>query len=361
MGLFSRNKTVTGTSSDSLETCAEKKSFYLLVSLILFQHLKTLSFDLKEIGADQFQAQIDDLADQFKKDDNIKKTRKLFDANKRFISEFIETEKTYFFNKETEFKNIIKLLSSGIATLNSENQKFISNIHEETLKLEEITQLDDIRKIKEELAVNLSNVKSFIQKKQDQDAEQLEQLANKVEILKVELEVTKKTSQTDGLTGAYNRMALDTKLERLVNEDKRGFSMMMMDIDNFKLINDAYGHLVGDRVLIALVQKCKRMIREGDFLARYGGEEFILIFPGASLKNTVKKGKVLCEKIAGTEYAVDEASGSKPLSFTISIGVASRQRGDTVAALIDRADQALYKAKHTGKNRVVSEKKLKSL
>ncbi len=130
----------------------------------------------------------------------------------------------------------------------------------------------------------------------------------------------------------------------------------MMDIDNFKLINDSYGHQIGDRVLVALVEKSKRLIREGDFLARYGGEEFIIIFPGTSLKDSLKKAKTLCTTLAATEYAVDDREGSQPLSFTISLGVATRRRSDNVNTLIDRADKALYKAKALGKNQVVSEK-----
>ncbi|MEC4677704.1 MAG: GGDEF domain-containing protein, partial [Nitrospirota bacterium] len=147
-----------------------------------------------------------------------------------------------------------------------------------------------------------------------------------------------------------------TEISKLVTENKRGFSLIMMDVDNFKLINDAYGHQIGDRVLVALVEKSKKLIREGDFLARYGGEEFIIIFPGTSLKDTIKKAEKLCTSLAETEYAVDDRKGSQPLSFTISLGVATRRRSDTVASLISRADKALYKAKALGKNQVVSEK-----
>ncbi len=358
MGFFSKNKTKLPEATESLEICAEKKAFYLLTARSLFQYLKAFSFDLQEIDADGFREHINELSELLDKEDNLKTLQRHFQKHRERIPAFIDREKAYFFNKESEFKDIIKILSSGISTLNTENQNFITNIHEETLKLEKITQLDDIRKIKEELVENLSNVKTFIKQKQDQDANHLEQLSNKVETLKVELESTKKTSLTDGLTGAFNRLALDTKISKLITEDKRGFSIIMLDIDNFKLINDSYGHPVGDRVLMALVQKCKRLIREGDFLARYGGEEFMIIFPGTSLRNTLKKAQLLCEKIAVSEYAVDDADGSKPLSFTVSIGVSTRQRGDTVDAIIGRADKALYKAKHHGKNCVVSEKEL---
>ena len=138
----------------------------------------------------------------------------------------------------------------------------------------------------------------------------------------------------------------------------KGFSLLMVDLDNFKTINDTYGHLTGDRVLVALVQKCKGMLRGDDTIARYGGEEFAIILPGASLRNSVKKGKQICQAIAGTRYAIDEGAPGDYLSVTVSVGVSTLHKGDTVAEVIDRADRALYHAKGTGKNRVVSERQL---
>jgi len=356
MGFFSKNEENTPFSVEALEACTQRKDTYLWALLALLQYMKAFSFDLNEIEADQFKNRLDTLATLFEDESDIKKAERQFEAEKAEITAFIDREKDYFLNKEVEFKDIIKVLSSGIAMVNSENQRFNAMIHEETLKLEKITQLDDIRKIKEELTEKIMNVKTFIQKKQAQDAEHIETLSHKVETLKVALEETTNASLTDGLTGAFNRLAFDTEISKLVTENKRGFSVIMIDIDNFKLINDSYGHQIGDRVLVALVEKCLKLIRESDFLARYGGEEFIIIFPGTSLKDTLKKAKNLCTAIADTEYAVDDREGSKPLSFTISLGVSTRRRNDSVRSLIDRADKALYKAKHLGKNQVVSEK-----
>lgn len=358
MGLFSKKKSTPPFSPESAHSRTEKERLYLQVIPVLLQYMKSFSFDLKEIDADAFKNQLTDLAELFEKEEDIQRMGRHFDANKSEISDFIDRKKEYFFNKEFELKDIINLLSTGLSMVNSDNRRFNALIHEETLKLEEISELNDIRKIKEELRFKIADVKKAIQKKQTQDAEHLETLSSKVETLKIELEETKNASLTDGLTGAFNRLALDTKLIELIKENKRGFSLLMLDIDNFKLINDSYGHQVGDRVLVALVQKCQGLIREGDYFARYGGEEFMIVLPGTSLKYAVKKAKLLCQKIAETEYAVDEKNGTKPLSFTVSIGASSRQRGDTVESLTARTDKALYEAKHRGKDQVVSEKEI---
>jgi diguanylate cyclase len=93
-------------------------------------------------------------------------------------------------------------------------------------------------------------------------------------------------------------------------------------------------------------------------LARYGGEEFVIILPGASLRNAVKKGRQICEAIASTRYVLEGMSAKERFALTVSIGVSSCRPGDTEATVIERADRALYLAKVSGKNRVASEKDL---
>lgn len=134
----------------------------------------------------------------------------------------------------------------------------------------------------------------------------------------------------------------------------------MVDIDNFKEINDAYGHPIGDRVLLAVAHKCRSLIRQEDFIARYGGEEFVIVLPYASLRNAIKKAKLICKAISDTRYSLEDVKAGHVLRITVSIGVSIFQAGDTDKTLIDRADQALYIAKRTGKNRVVSENELTS-
>ena len=134
--------------------------------------------------------------------------------------------------------------------------------------------------------------------------------------------------------------------------------MLMLDIDNFKTINDTYGHSVGDRVLLAFAKKCKQFVRENDFLARYGGEEFAIVLPGSSLRNAAKRARQICKSIAAARYAIQDTGSGDVLKVTTSIGVSVKRKKDTAASLIDRADKALYMAKQSGKNRVVTEKKI---
>jgi len=141
----------------------------------------------------------------------------------------------------------------------------------------------------------------------------------------------------DPLTGAYNRLYLETKLENLFRVyDLK--SICMLDIDHFKKINDTYGHQRGDEVLKTFVEIIKKNIRRGDVLIRYGGEEFLLFLP-----NTNKKEALIV--IAKIRMALKEED------FTFSAGIADE--GNTLAEMIQIADERLYKAKNTGRNKVV--------
>jgi diguanylate cyclase (GGDEF)-like protein len=168
-------------------------------------------------------------------------------------------------------------------------------------------------------------------------------------------------SVTDGLTGVYNRKALDSHIDALVERNTwtpKDFAILMVDIDDFKSINDAHGHPTGDRVLLALAQKCQDLIRNEDLIARYGGEEFIIVLTKASLANAIKKAKRICRAVANTHYAINDTKAAHLLSITVSIGVSAFRKGDTTESVIGRADQALYFAKGAGKNRVASENEL---
>jgi diguanylate cyclase len=174
----------------------------------------------------------------------------------------------------------------------------------------------------------------------------------------MELENTKTKSMTDGLTGVYNRQAFDETLTEMIERSRvmdADLGLLLLDLDDFKKINDTYGHLMGDQALVAFCQKCRGFIRGDDILARYGGEEFAIILPGANLKNSLKKGQQICDAVSSARYATSCNQSDDYLSITTSIGVTVYKKEDTAETIIDRADKALYKAKKSGKNRAVAQ------
>ncbi len=161
-------------------------------------------------------------------------------------------------------------------------------------------------------------------------------------------------ARTDFLTGALNRRAFEDQFTREFKRKKRysrPMSVMILDVDDFKQINDTYGHEAGDCTLKALVQIINNQLRESDLFARFGGEEFIIAMPESDREGSCRLG----ERIRA---AVEEASiraGDAGISCTVSAGITEIESHDTeIAEVIARADKALYKAKTSGKNRVVS-------
>jgi two-component system, cell cycle response regulator len=158
---------------------------------------------------------------------------------------------------------------------------------------------------------------------------------------------------TDPLTGLYNRRFLSAHLGtvlRQMHEQGKSVSIILADIDHFKAINDAHGHDAGDEVLRAIAQQVADNIRSFDMAARYGGEEFVVVMPDTPQEDAFAVAERLRERIA---EAPIRAPGGGLLSVTTSFGVAASVRGDSGSSLLKRADQALYSAKHEGRNRVM--------
>jgi len=163
-------------------------------------------------------------------------------------------------------------------------------------------------------------------------------------------------AMVDGLTGLFMRRYFDARIEEEIERSKRygtPFSVVMMDVDNFKQLNDEHGHLIGDRVLKSISNVVKAQMRGVDTAARYGGEEIAMILPRTDMLNAYNVGERIRSAIAEQRVTTD-SEPPKVVSVTASFGIASYP--ETKAAdgedLVRRADRALYRAKKTGKNRV---------
>lgn len=163
----------------------------------------------------------------------------------------------------------------------------------------------------------------------------------------------KKQSMTDYLTGIYNRRTLMEKsTEEFIEarENDRKISVLMMDLDNFKTVNDTYGHSFGDEVLKRFAKVSIAAIRRSDVLGRYGGEEFMITLPGSSKDAAVMIAERIRESMGKQVFEFED----QEIFVTVSIGVATIGEDDTLTELIERADKALYDAKSSGRNRVVA-------
>ena len=173
---------------------------------------------------------------------------------------------------------------------------------------------------------------------------------NNITVLEQEKTNIKKLAEYDTLTDIYNRVKLNEVLDGLIYRAKRydlKFSVILIDIDHFKSINDTYGHNIGDKVLIDLSRLIHMSLRESDTFARWGGEEFMILSESSSSQKAFKLASRLRKELS--EYAFPMVG-----EVTCSFGVTEFKMGDTPSLLFERVDKALYQAKDNGRNQVVS-------
>lgn len=160
-----------------------------------------------------------------------------------------------------------------------------------------------------------------------------------------------KLSITDSLTQIYNRLKFDEELKKWINYSKRyntDLSLILFDFDNFKKINDNYGHLIGDKVLIEGAQLVKKILRKTDIFARWGGEEFVILLPNTSKEKGIEVATKL--KFTMSNYSFNTVG-----QVTCSFGVTSLSYKDDLNTMVNRVDRLLYVAKEAGKNTIIND------
>lgn len=181
----------------------------------------------------------------------------------------------------------------------------------------------------------------------------VEELKSSLNELRMEGDELRNIVSMDAMTGVHSRDYILGLLERgmlVTRENDKALCVAMLDLDKFKLVNDTYGHLVGDKVLQQVASHMSAGLRDGDFVGRYGGEEFLVVLCGTKLAAAKKVIDRIRVFIAKTPLVLE---GGDTVNITLSAGISERTDGDSLESLIQRADGALYRAKSGGRNRVV--------
>jgi len=223
-------------------------------------------------------------------------------------------------------------------------------------KISHDTSPEEIRKVIDALLEDTLHVQSEAKQSYDMMlSAQKEVLDAEERIVALEKKLAEMSDQVqkDQLTGSLNRRGLDELLDRegaRADRRKTPLCFGMLDIDNFKKINDTYGHTTGDGALVHLVNVIKKTLRSMDIVARYGGEEFAVIMPETSLKDAADTMMRVQRELTKHFFM----AGEEQVLITFSAGVAERHHSEDQQTLIIRADKAMYKAKTSGKNRVIT-------
>jgi diguanylate cyclase len=264
------------------------------------------------------------------------------------------------------FQSNLQAASEGHADNRSAAREMDTQIREQVdglqSSMQEAADLDDLKHVLENHLEGLLGTMDQHQKQRDEReqevAARLHSLAERVAHMEQEalgyrehLEEQRQKALIDPLTGLPNRAAWSERLDHEISQwQQHGNTLLlaMLDLDHFKRINDNYGHLAGDKVLKIIASVLRKRLRGTDFIARFGGEEFVLLMPDTA----PTAGAKLLEKLRASIEACPFHFKGEPVTITISMGLTAFKPGEHSDLVLKRADQALYRAKHAGRNQV---------
>lgn len=257
---------------------------------------------------------------------------------------------------QEEMRQMLAAFIERLATMNESSAHFQGQIEDSTRKIEKISRIEDLAPLLREVI----DATRAMAEETSTSRQQLETLQGKVlkteaELVQLHLELDNASAlaRHDPLTDALNRKGLDEALAREIATYRRKdtpLSLCLLDIDNFKRLNDRLGHEAGDAALVHLADVARRCMRPTDTLARYGGEEFVILMPDTTLENGMEAMTRLQRELTKAFFL----SGKEKVLITFSAGVAQLGAEESGGDAIKRADQAMYLAKRAGKNRVMS-------
>ncbi len=232
--------------------------------------------------------------------------------------------------------------------------KSISSYEKTNHRFEELTQMHEKALIScSKEAIDLPAITNQFYEIQKYMIDEVNKANETINKLSYQIQTLEKDSTVDGLTKVLNRRALNSYLDKITKHSHNNFRiyLLMLDIDDFKNINDTYGHIAGDKVLIFIANILKKTLRDGDKVFRYGGEEFVIVLNRLTTKESLAITQRLVELVRKNRLIYKGQS----LNVTVSIGTTILLKDDTPDSVISRADNALYKAKKSGKNQMYSE------
>lgn len=267
---------------------------------------------------------------------------------------FVAQVRGYEGARDAELTEIATVLRDVLGTLRGGAQRFDEGFAKSASTFAGLAAIEDIRELRQALSREVDTLKQLVSERKTKEDAVYSSLSRRVEKLEANLKEARDEAATDGLTGIANRRSFDRALARLIARAERGefaFTLALIDVDDFKKINDVHGHQIGDRVLICLAKLLMANVRANDLVARYGGEEFALLLEQSTVAQARAKLQSLIDSVAKS-YSYEHEGEARSVAFTFSIGATEHRSGDGGDDMIARADEALYQAKRRGKKRL---------
>jgi diguanylate cyclase (GGDEF)-like protein len=254
-----------------------------------------------------------------------------------------------------EFTEFMSLLKDTLTQRAGNDNSFHNHIFASSDSFKRLANLDDIREVKDQLVKLARDLRQTVIDQQQEEERRNADFSQRVQDLESKLEVARREALTDPLTGIPNRAAFDRTIKNWMDQ-KSTFIVGMLDLDNFKSINDTHGHRVGDSALVCAAQWVRGNVQQNNFFARLGGDEFAFLIGDVSLADAGRRFSDLLTEFSNRSYTCTTGTEERTIRFTMSCGLAEFGSGDTAAAVVQRADEALRDAKKY-RNRACTKKR----
>jgi len=273
------------------------------------------------------------------------------ETNKEIYQRFVvEKEENTLNGIRKKLQQTLLTVFGELKELSGQTEEYESTALENVEKLTDDMSIRDIRNILDEVIVATKKIRRF----GETTRQRLKETTKTLQVMQKEFEHAKSELLQDFLTGVMNRKGFDETLEKLTNEATGNLCVLILDIDHFKKFNDMHGHIVGDEVLKFVAKNIRKNVKGKDIVSRIGGEEFAVILPETPLLGAATVAENIRASIA--RLKLERKGKTETLGMiTVSIGAAQYRQGEPLKGFVDRADQALYSAKNTGRNRVAAE------
>jgi len=307
--------------------------------------------------ASEMNDEFTDVSSQIRSNPELLTSKAMIDDLKNMIHKRIELDKKAVVKQITELDSVIEHINSTLVNVISwgdNNHKAIRAIQGELGSIDlKADSFDVIHTKLLAIANSLESKTKNLSKEMHNSHEEVNELRKRVKVLEEALRKERKKSSTDSLTKLPNRRAIDEFISKQESAYKRhgdNYAVVLFDIDHFKSVNDTYGHDAGDIILASFGKLLRRYSRDLDFVGRWGGEEFLVVLPKSDNKGALQFADKLREIVEKSKFMYKNTR----IPIKVSGGVADRVSYDSIESMLKFADENLYKAKNSGRNKVVN-------
>ena len=317
--------------------------------------LNELATELNDNDAAEIKQQVQQLIERISKTPDDQQSALDWDQARQLAVKLVLRERDFAVTRIDDFRQMIWVVIQGLREAFRDEQSTDDQVAQQLFRLNRAAESDSIDELRAEVVASVVLINRAIEDRKNRQRAQLEELGAQLNRMRHELLQAQKELALDPMTRLYNRASFNELLEKTIELSLlsgQDATLLMVDVDHFKEINDNYGHVCGDEVVMHVAQLLKKTFpRKSDFVARYGGDEFAVILQDTEVHDGEMLANRLLDDVKGQTFTTE--NGEK-LQISLSMGVSGLQTKDQCQDWISRSDQALYQAKRAGRGCVRS-------